>query len=159
MRAFVLAGVLSLGLVFNCFAAKEAAAPNPEPQKQETKTIFSFKDQIGLSDKQVENIKALLADLQKNMMEKSKALNALRDQLSEMLQNKDAMKVIRSKLQQIADLQVEASYSDIEISRKVEDIMTPAQLKKWKDIQAKARDEMMKAMGTYTAPAPTKPKS
>ncbi len=156
-KAIVLATVLSLGFSLNCFAAKEPAKPaavNQTKESKEAKTIFSFKDELSLSDKQIESIKSLLAELQSTMNEKAKSLNTLRQELSAMLKDRDSLKVIKVKLEQIADVQVDASYIDVDISRKVEDVLTSDQMKKWKDIQQKARDEAMKEMQALNKEAP-----
>lgn len=156
-KAIVLAAVLSLGLTWNCFAAKEPAKPVPTKEAKESKeakTIFSFKDELSLSDKQIESIKSLLAELQSTMNEKAKSLNTLRQELSMMLKDRGPMKAIKAKLEQIANVQVDASYIDVDISRKVEDVLTSDQMKKWKDIQQKARDEAMKEMQALNKEAP-----
>lgn len=155
--------LLVFGLVLNSFAAKEekqdnsakapAAAAVAGDEKKEVKTIFNFKDELGLTDKQVESIKTLLSDLQKTMNEKATALNKLREDLVKQIKDRVSLKEIKSKLQQIANLQVDASYIDIEISRKVENILSGDQLAKWKTIQQKAREEFNKEMASQ-APKP-----
>ena len=50
------------------------------------------------------------------------------------------LKQIRAKLQEIADLSVESGCADVEASRKINAVMTPEQLKKWRSIQAAARE-------------------
>jgi len=143
-----------MGLASNSFAAKEekpdssvkapAAAPAATvDEKKEVKTIFNFKDELSLTDKQIDSIKALLSGLQKTMNEKAATLNKLREELVKEIKDQANLKEIKNKLQQIASLQVDASYIDIEVSRKVENILSSDQLKKWKSIQQKAREEEM----------------
>ena len=136
------------------FAETKAAKPaqeaqKQEAQKQEVKTIFNYKSELGLTDKQSEDMKTLVSKLQTTLNEKGKEISELRQGLSQMIKNKDALSIIRPQLKKIADLQVDISYSDIETARKIEGVLTPAQMKKWQDIQLSSLDKL-KAESTKT---------
>ncbi len=120
-----------------CFA-QEATAPksdNSLNQQDQVKTIFSFKDEIGFSDDQELKLKALLYDEQTLIDTDTNTLKTLGTELSKMIDKKEDMKLIRSKLEEISKIQVDISCRNIEDSRKVEGILTPDQITKWKDIQ------------------------
>ena len=124
------------------FAETKAAKPAQEAQKQEVKTIFNYKSELGLTDKQSEDMKTLVSKLQTTLNEKGKEISELRQGLSQMIKNKDSLSIIRPQLKKIADLQVDISYSDIETARKIEGVLTPAQMKKWQDIQLSSLDKL-----------------
>ena len=154
MKRFVLVStVISAALVLNStvFAAEpvkqqpKAATTAPAvEQNKEKRTIFNFRNELGLTDKQVEAMKALVNKLQEGIKEKTKNLEVLRKELVTMIQNRDKLAAIKSKIQNLANIQADISYFDIEISRKIEDVLTAQQLKKWKDIQKIVRDQIGK---------------
>ena len=157
MKALMLTGVLFVGLVANGFAADAPkampAAPAAQAQGQGMKTIFDYQKEVGLTDKQVTDMQKMMNDLQATLNGKAKDLTTMRQDLSAMITKKDEMKNIRAQMQKIADLQVENSCLDIEASRKVEEIMKPEQIAKWKEIQKKFIEEMMAAQKAQQAPA------
>jgi Spy/CpxP family protein refolding chaperone len=116
-------------------SAKPAKAATQEEPKKEFKSIFDYKTQLGLTDKQVEDMKALVAKLQTMLNEKGKVLLDMRNDLAKMIRDRDALNNIKAQLRKVADLQIDISYSDIETARKIEGVLTPTQLKKWQDIQ------------------------
>ena len=122
--------------------AKQAKVAAPDAQKKEVKTIFSYKTELGLTDKQVEDMKALVSKLQATLNEKGKALIDMRNDLGKMIQSKENLGIIRAQLRKISDLQVDVSYMDIETARKIESILSPVQLKKWQDIQVSSLEKM-----------------
>ncbi len=122
-----------------CFA-QDATAPKTDNglnQQGQVKTIFSFKDDIGLTDDQETKLKALLYDEQSLMETDNATLKTLGTELGTMIDSKADMAAIKSKLEEISKIQVEISCRNIEDSRSVESILSPDQLAKWKDIQKK----------------------
>ena len=154
MRAGILTAVMVFGLTSACFAQAPAA---PQAQQEAVKTIFDFQKEVGLSDKQVAEMKKLSSDLQATLVEKAKELGTLRENLAGMIKTKKEVPVIRKQMQKIADLQVDNSCLDIEVSRKIEGVMTAAQLAKWKDIQKKFMEEIMAAQAAAQAAAQPAP--
>ncbi|MFA5144941.1 MAG: hypothetical protein WC723_02930 [Candidatus Omnitrophota bacterium] len=132
------AAALLLGLALNGFAQEATAV---DTQKQEIKTIFSYKTELGLTDKQQDSIRKLLLDLQNIFVEKAKEINTLRQDLSRMIKDKKDMRTIRRKIEDIAKIQVDNTCRDIETSRKIEGTLNPEQLKKWHDIQKQVREK------------------
>ncbi|MBF0511292.1 MAG: hypothetical protein HQL13_03085 [Candidatus Omnitrophica bacterium] len=134
-KSMLLLGVaLSIGLASSCFA-QDTAAAKPAAQPQSVKTIFSYKTEIGLTDVQEKDLKALLYDEESLMKTNNGKLKILGKDLGDLIKNKDDMQIIRTKLQEIAKVQVDTSCFNIENARKVEKILTPEQLEKWRDIQ------------------------
>jgi Spy/CpxP family protein refolding chaperone len=121
----------------HCFAqgAPALKSDNGLNQQDQVKTIFSFKNEIGLTDDQEIKLKALLYDQQARADAHNNTLRALGTELGKMIDEKEDMQIIKSKLEEISKIQVEISFHRIEDSRKVEGILTPDQLVRWKDIQ------------------------
>ena len=143
----VLVTVVSVQLAApTVFAADKPAKQNKtvtqETEKKEVKTIFSYKTELGLTDKQVEDMKALVSKLQTAINEKGKALGDLRNELGKMIREKENLPIMKAQLRKIADLQVDISYMDIETARKIEEVLTASQLKKWQDIQISSLDKL-----------------
>jgi predicted hydrocarbon binding protein len=121
----------------NCFAqgvSGPKSGNNPNQQEQ-VKTIFSFKNEIALTDSQELKLKALLYDEQALGDTNNNTLKTLGTELGKMISEKADMRMIKSKLEEISKIQIEVSCRNIEDSRKVEGILTSDQLAKWKDIQ------------------------
>ena len=123
----------------NCFA-QGVLAPKGDSnlsQQEQVKTIFSFKSEIGLTDDQEIKLKALLYDEQSMVDSNNIILKNLGAELGKMIDNKAGMQGIKSKLEEISKIQVETSCRNIEDSRKVESILSPDQVVKWRNIQKK----------------------
>jgi len=142
LRIAVLAAAGLQLSVLGSFAETKAVKPVQEAQKQEVKTIFNYKKELGLTEKQSEDMKALVSKLQALLNEKGKEISELRNGLGDMIKNKDNLSAVRSQLRKIADLQVEISYNDIETARKIEGVLTSAQMKKWQAIQLSSLDKL-----------------
>lgn len=72
-------------------------------------------------------------------------MKELRVKLNNLIRQKADLKTIRGVLEQIAGIQVDTSYIDVETSRKVEGTLTPSQLKKWNSIQEAAVKQEIQA--------------
>jgi len=121
---------------------KAKSQTQSEPaQKQEVKTIFNYKTELELTDKQVEELKNTLTSFQQFLLDKKKELGLINSELATMIKEKADMKLIRNKLEQIAKIQVDVSYVDVETARKTEGVLTPGQLKKWKAMQEEFRSK------------------
>jgi Spy/CpxP family protein refolding chaperone len=126
------------------FAQEKAPLAKPE-QQNKIKTIFSYKNELGLTDKQVADLVTILTDFQKYLTEQGKAMRELRAKLNDLIKQKSELKSIREVLERIAGIQADTSYIDVETSRKVEGALTPSQLKKWNSIQEAAVKQEMQA--------------
>lgn len=148
-QVFLSLGTAALfcAMAFSCSAQgllNPEASANPNKQ-EEVKTIFSFKSEIALTDEQENKIKALLYDEQSLLNGDTNTLKLMAADLSKLIEKKEDMAVIKSRLEDISRIQVGISCRNIEDSRKVEAILSPVQLKKWQDIQ--------KAFSAQTKPA------
>ena len=152
MKSSVLALFLVLGFASVSFAQQPAA------DQPVVKTIFDYQKEIGLTDKQVADMKKLATDLQNALNEKAKELMTLRNGLGEMITAKQDIAVIKKQMQKIANLQVDNSCLDIQASRNIEAVMSQDQLNKWKDIQKKFMEDLQAAQAKAQAAAPAQPK-
>ena len=118
--------------------AQDVAAPSvPDVKKDQVQTIFSFKSDLGITDDQELKLKALLYDEQSFLDTNNATLKSLGAELNKMIDKKDDMQLIKSKLEEVSKIQVEVSYRNIQDARTIETILTPDQLEKWRDIQKK----------------------
>ncbi|MBI4863862.1 MAG: hypothetical protein HY815_26930 [Candidatus Riflebacteria bacterium] len=108
-------------------------------QASPLKTIWDYQDEIGLTDKQIQDMKAILARFQGNLVAAQQKLNSAEGQLKGMIEKVAPMGQIREKLLRIASIQTEMRIEDVETSRKVNAVLTPEQLESWHQIQAKTR--------------------
>lgn len=146
MKKLFLVVALGLCLAGSAFAEdKKEAAADPK-QQVAVKTIFAYQKELGLSDKQVQTLKDKLAVFQKFLVEKREVLIGYQKELNEMINKREALRLIRKKLEQIAGTQVDISYTDVETSRSIESSLTSSQLDKWKVLQADARKEAQKKL-------------
>ena len=136
----LLATALTICFITSNGFAQGAPGPksenNPNQQAQ-VKTIFSFKNELALTDDQEVKIKALFYDEQTLAEANNNALKTLGAELNKMIDEKDDMRIIKSKLEEISKIQVDVSCRNIEDVRKIGMILSPGQLAKWKDIQRK----------------------
>jgi Spy/CpxP family protein refolding chaperone len=126
-----------------------AAAKAKGEQKDEPKTIFSYKKELGLTDKQIESIKALYSKMQDTFNEKGKELSDLQNSLSTKINKKDNLKLIKADVDKVYNIKAQLFYLDIETARKIEETLSAEQWKKWLSIRTaemeKQKEELEKA--------------
>lgn len=118
-------------IVVSCFISCGSFADKGPVKKD----IFSFKQEIGLTDEQESKLKAVVYDLQQTLAPNQKKMDALNADFLRMIKDKADIKVIRKKLEEITKIQVDSTCIDIENSRKIEGVLSPEQLKKWNAIK------------------------
>lgn len=101
------------------------------------KMIWDYKDQLGLSDSQVSDIKDTINGFQKNVIQFRSKLQVTELDIQDLLQKKADLTAIKTKLSESAEIQVDLRMADIETARKIDSILTPDQIKKWRAIQKK----------------------
>ena len=145
----------SLFICASSFAQDKTAVPQPAQPETEVRTIYEYKAELGLTDKQVGDLKKVLEDFQSYFADKKKALVALQTELGEMITKKEDIAKIRKQMENMARIQVDASCFDIETSRKIESVLSPKQMAMWKaiqsDFQSKAQERMKEARGPQKA--------
>jgi hypothetical protein len=92
-------------------------------------------EDLGLSEKQVEDLKALKRDLEKSMIEKRAAIDMARVDLEEL---KDQKKIdfgkIKAKISRIADMEKEIRLEGISVIEKSHRLLSAEQLEKAKTL-------------------------
>jgi len=115
------------------------AAEGLAQEQEQAKTIFSYKRELDLTNKQEEKLKKLIADFQKYLTDTRKELGQLQSELAGLMRTKASLWSIKTKIQKISQLQGEMAYTDIETARNVENVLTASQLAKWNRIQQDSR--------------------
>jgi len=137
--AFVSIAII-MGLTFAVISVSFA-------EKKAGESIFEYKKELSLTDKQEKNLRDILAKLQNYLTDKQKELNGLRAELSKMIAESADLDKIKAKLNDIAEIQVDASYEDIVSNRAIETELTGTQLSKWRGMQAEFRKNLQQAQG------------
>ena len=133
----ILSAALLLGLLAGPVWAQEGAGDKPAPKP--VKTMIDYKDELGLSDKQVTDVATALKSFQVTVKEKRAELTKLEKEFNELLKTQAPLPDIKSKLKQISETRFTLRYADVLTSRRVSDALTAEQMKKWREIQAKVR--------------------
>ena len=76
-------------------------------------SIFKYKKQLAITDKQEANLRNIIAKIQNTLKDKTEELNKHRAQLNKMLETKADLSKIKAKLRTIARIQADATYEDI----------------------------------------------
>jgi Spy/CpxP family protein refolding chaperone len=154
MKKLILLAVCAIFVCANGFAQNADTAKTAAPQgasgagqpQVAMKTIFEYKKELSLTDKQEKDLRDTLEKFQKYMVDRRNDLNAMQVQLNDMITKKENTGAIRKQLEKMSAVQVNASIFDIETSRKVESILTPIQIERWKNIQAEFQKKMQEQM-------------
>lgn len=105
------------------------------PVQSVQKMIWDYKEDIGLTDAQVTAIKEAISAFQKEVVRLRSKLQVVELDVQDLIQKKGKITLIKTKLKESADLQVEVRLADIETARKIDGILSAEQTKKWKEIQ------------------------
>jgi len=115
-------------------------------------SILDYKKELSLTDDQEKNLKDIIEKLQGYLGEKQDELTKLRTELNTMISESADLEKIKTKLDAIAKIQVDASYETILSSRAIETEITGTQLTKWRSIQMEFRKSLQDAKtGTLTS--------
>lgn len=106
---------------------------------RKVKTLVDYKTELSLTDKQIADIRDALKNFQVTIVEQRKLLTQYEGEYSKLVAEKAPLDQIKQKLRQVTDTNFNLRYADVLTSRKVESILTPEQMTKWRDIQAKVR--------------------
>lgn len=130
----------AVALSFALIASPAAAAPKKGAKaQQKVKTIFDYKDELGITDDQVKKLKDNVVELQKELQSFREKIVEANKELGPKLQEEASLDAIRPLLQKIANYQVDMRLADISAARKINGTLKPEQLKKWRDVQKKVR--------------------
>jgi len=112
------------------------ALPSPKSQ-----TIFDYRTQLSLTDAQVAALRAQIKALSANMSTQRKKVDAVTAEYRALLsKGNPPLETVHAKLLQVYKEQGELSFIDYSTSRRIRDVLTPVQLKKWTDLQQKMRN-------------------
>ena len=100
------------------------------------KSIFEYKKELSLTDKQEKNLRDILAKFQNYLTDKQKELKGLQAEFSKMIAESADLDKIKAKINDITKIQADATYEDIASTRAIETELTGTQLTKWRSIQA-----------------------
>lgn len=127
-KSIVVLSVLMLTLSFLFVTISSA-------QDQTGDSIFAYKKELSMTDKQETNLRNILTKLQDYISTKTKKLNELRVELRTLITDKANLRTIKAKLRAIATMQADATYEDIVSVRAIEKELTAEQMAKWRAIQ------------------------
>lgn len=127
------------GLAITLLVAGGPAYPQTAPQPAQGKTIFDFKADLKLTDKQEKDIREVLTDLNKELQVTRAKMTILSFELEDLLKKEANLEQIKKNLKDQADLQANLRYADVVATRGVNKVLTPDQLTRWKSIQATGR--------------------
>ena len=99
-------------------------------------SMFDYKKELSLTDKQEKNLKDIIAKLQSYLTDKQKKLKGAQAELGKMVSESADLDNIKAKIHDIANIQADATYEDIASNRAIETELTGTQLSKWRSIQA-----------------------
>ncbi|MEI6270358.1 MAG: hypothetical protein WCP01_15890 [Methylococcaceae bacterium] len=126
-----------------------AALSSAEEKGDES--IFKYKKQLAITDKQEANLRTIIAKIQDTLKKKTQELNQHRAGLNKMLESKADLTKIKEKLRTIARIQAEATYEDIASIRAIETELTTAQMTQWRGMQEKYRKSQEKIQAAAPA--------
>jgi len=114
-------------------------------QTKPIKTIFDFKAELKLADKQEKEIRQALADLNRELQLKRAKLTILSIELEDLVKKEGDLEQIKKNLMDQANLQASMSYDDFAASRKINKVLSADQLAKWRDIQVSQKENPRQA--------------
>lgn len=120
------------------FCVAIAQAQEGQQQQQAGKTIFDYKAELNLTDDQVNKIKQDLADLDKEVRVFRARLTLIDVDLQKLMEKEGDMNEIKKKVNEAYEIQASIKIADLETARKINGVLKPEQLRKWREIQAKA---------------------
>ena len=136
VKSFTMRIVLTAAALVFCAAPVISAQVAPQPER--ARTIFDYKKELNLSDRQEQDIKTILGDLNKEVVVTRAKLTLLEVEVGDLIKNEGDLEQIRKKLKDAADIQVALRLADIAATRKINRTLSPDQLKRWREIQAAA---------------------
>jgi len=138
MKRFVFVLAIIMGLMLMGTSVSFA-------ENKTRKSIFEFKQELSLTDKQETNLRDIVTKLQDYLTKKQKELSGLRVELNKMIADKAGLGQIRAKLNNMGRIQADATYEDIVSTRAIEKELTEAQLSKWRSMQAEFSKNLKQA--------------
>ncbi len=109
-----------------------------QPQAQtERKTILDFKEQVGLSGEQEEKIRKIIQDFETKSAQISEKVENQRKKVLSLLKEEADIKDIQKEIKTLFSLRADLVIEEIKAGREIDKLLTPEQLKKWREIKIK----------------------
>lgn len=106
------------------------------------KFFLGMKDELGLRDEQVSKLRALKSQTEKQMIRTKADLEILEIELRDLLhQDKVNVKAVDSKIEKIGELRTEMHKVHAHAKLDAQKVLTPAQVKKLKELKGKGGHE------------------
>ena len=127
-----LAWILALAIaVAPALTARAAEKP--------VRSLWDYEQELGLTPHQVAAMKQLVTRLATRIETMKQRVIEIDQEATKLLQSEAPLDELRARMMEAARLQVEMRIADVETSRQINDLLKPAQLSKWRSIQARVR--------------------
>ena len=93
--------------------------------------ILDLRDDLRLTEKQQREIKSVYLRQYRNRRLASAKVTIIDLELEDLIEQEGDLELIRKKLRERADLQANLRFTEIEMERKVNSLLSPEQLKRW----------------------------
>ena len=128
------------GVLLTCaLVSTQGYAQTTKPATEQKTTIFDYKKELKLTDEQEQKIRQLLLDLSKQLQIEQAKLTLANADLEELLKKEAELEKIKEAVNREAAIRATITYADLAAGRQINAVLTPAQLKQWREIQEKAR--------------------
>ena len=114
-------------------------------EKKTGNSIFDYKEELSLTDKQEKNLRKIVTELQTNLTEKQNKLKDLQTELNKMLTDRANLYKVKFKLYVAAKVQADMTYENIAGTRAIEKELDEAQMSKWRGMQAAYAENLKQA--------------
>lgn len=130
--------ILIMGLSLICPSLSSAQGDTGE-------SIFKYKKELSITDKQEQNLRNILAKFQDYLAARQKEIDVLGTDLNKLIVEKGDLGKIKAKLHNIARIQADATYQDIVSTRAIEKELTVEQMSRWRGMQEAFRKSQQQA--------------
>lgn len=120
-------------------AIKASPAQPTQAEPARGRTIFDYKDDLKMTDKQEQEIRTILQNLNKDARLSNARLVIIDSEFEDLMNQESDVDLIRKKLREASDIRITMRIADIEATRKINRVLSADQLKRWRGIQAAAR--------------------
>lgn len=100
-------------------------------------TILDFKDELKLSSTQIDKIKEIIDNFEKNAKPLREKITMEDREIRELLDKEADLELIKAKVKEVFSLRADLIIMEIEAGRKIDGLLTSEQLNKWKEIKKK----------------------
>lgn len=121
----------------------EAATPGAQPK---VKLIWDYDKELGLSAEQIDKMKKAVGALQKNLLILRVKKTAAELELRKLNEEGGAAAKVKAKLGEIAKIEADMRFIDLETAKKINTILSKEQLTKWRTLQIEERKAQLEKM-------------